>query len=77
MRILTLFFNYSGFPCSEGGVQVFGGLWWQFVIEKMVDFWCCLLVLMMSLRVFAKVARWIFVSNGGFTKNLLFEIELQ
>ena len=37
MRILTLFFNYSGFPCSEGGVQGFGGLWRQLVIEKMVS----------------------------------------
>ena len=68
MRILTLFFNYSGFPCSEGGVQVFGGLWWQFIIEKMVDFWCYLFVLMMGLKVFARVARWIFVSNGGFAE---------
>ena len=74
MRILTLFFNYSSFLCSEGGVQVFGGLWWQFIIEKMVDFWCCLLVLMMGLNILARVARWIFVSNGGFTK---FEIGLQ
>ena len=73
MRILTLFFNYSGFPCSEGGVQVFGGLWWQFVIEKMVDFWCCLLVLMIGLSVFARVARWIFVSNDGFTKISIFK----
>ena len=45
------------FPCSEGGVQVFGRLWWQFVIEKMVDFWCFLLVLMIGLSVVARVAR--------------------
>ena len=70
MRILTLFFNYSGFPCSEGGVQVFGGLWWQFVIEKMVDFWCYLLVLL-SVEVFAIVAMCIFVSNGGLKVGLL------
>ncbi len=29
------------------------------------------------LKVFAKVARWIFVSNGGFTRNLQFNVELQ
>ena len=28
------------------------------------------------LKVFAKVARWIFVSNGGFTRNLQFKVEL-
>ena len=36
--------------------------------EKMVDFWCYLLVLMIGLKVFTRVARWIFVSNGGFTE---------
>ena len=49
-------------------MQGFGGLWWQFVIERMVDFWCGILVLMIGFSVFARVARWIFVSNGGFTK---------
>ena len=29
------------------------------------------------LKVFVKVARWIFVSNGGFTRNLQFKVELQ
>ena len=29
------------------------------------------------LKVFAKVVRWIFVSNGGFTKNPQFKVELQ
>ena len=29
-----------------------------------------------SLKVFAKVARWTFVSNGGFTRNLQFKVEL-
>ena len=75
MRISILFFNYSSFLCSEGGVQVFGGLWWQFIIVKIVNFWCYLFVLMMGLKVFARVARWIFVSNGGLTRFLQFEVE--
>ena len=29
------------------------------------------------LKVFVKVARWIFVSNGGFTENLQFKVEIQ
>ena len=29
------------------------------------------------LKVFPKVARWNFVSNGGFTENLQFKVELQ
>ncbi len=28
-------------------------------------------------KVFVKVARWIFVSNGGFTENLQFKVEIQ
>ena len=48
-EILTLNFNYSGFFCSEGGVQGVSGLWWQLVTEKMVDSWCCLFIFMINL----------------------------
>ena len=50
---------------------------WQFIIVKMVDFWCCLSVLMMGLKVFAKVARSIFDSNGRFTKISKLKVGLQ
>ena len=60
--------TFSAFPIlSSSNIPIFPPVnTLQFVFDIMVNFRCCLLVLMMSLKVFARVARWIFVSNGGF-----------